>query len=389
MDERMLLVRGARFEAGGSAVSILLRGGRIVAVSQDADRARGLAATRALEADGLLAAPGFIDLQVNGAAGVDLTEDPAGIWAVGATLSRFGVTAFLPTIVTSPAEVLDAARRVLVAGPPPGFVGALPLGLHLEGPFLAHDRRGVHAASHLAPPDRARAASWSPSAGVRMVTLAPELPGSMELVRDLVGRGVVVAAGHSAASWEDACAGIDVGVRYATHLFNAMRPLHHRDPGLVAALLLDPRVIVGLIPDGIHVHPAIIELAWRLAGPGRVSVVTDAMAGLGMPPGGYALAGRDVDVSEGRAQVDGHLAGGVLSLDGAIRNLRTWTGASTADVIATVSRVPARLLGLDGHRGDLALGQVADLVLLTDGLEVVTTIVGGIVAYDAGLLGVG
>jgi N-acetylglucosamine-6-phosphate deacetylase len=371
-------------DASGSepaAEDVLLADGRIAARGRDAAAAG--AGARRLRAEGLLVAPGFIDLQVNGAAGHDLTADPESVWSIGTALAQYGVTAFLPTIVTSPAEVADAACRVVAAGPPAGYRGAHVLGLHLEGPFLNPDRRGAHDPSHLRLPDAARAAAWSAAGGVRLVTLAPELPGAPELVADLVGRGVVVSAGHSTASGEQATRGFDAGIRYVTHLFNGMSKEPH-GTGLAAAALRDPRVTVGLIADGIHVDAALLEAAWRAAGPDRFSAVTDAMAALGMPAGRYPLAGAEVDVGEAGARLaDGRLAGSVLSLDTAVRNLAAWMGTTPASAIGAVTHVPARLLG-ERDRGSLRPGAIADVTLLTTRLEVVATIAAGRVIHDDG-----
>jgi N-acetylglucosamine-6-phosphate deacetylase len=256
------------------------------------------------------------------------------------------------------------------------------VGLHVEGPFLNPNRRGAHDPAHLVPPDPARAAGWSAADGVRIVTLAPELTGALELTHDLVRRGIVVSAGHSAATLDDARCGFDAGIRYATHLFNAMPPLDHRAPGLAGAALLDARVTVGLIVDGHHVDPAVVDLAWRIAGPDRFSAVSDAIAALGMPPGRYRLGDADVSVDADRAArlADGRLAGGAIGLDAAVRNLRAFTRASEADVFRAVTTVPARLLGLS-DRGNLEPGARADLALLSPGLDIVATLVAGEVAY--------
>jgi N-acetylglucosamine-6-phosphate deacetylase len=378
--DRPTLIRGARLaERPDSApTSLLLADGRIAATGPEAEAAAGpAAATRRIDAGGLLAAPGFIDLQVNGGFGHDFTADPTSIWAVGERLAEGGVTAFLPTIVSSPLETIAAARATLAHGPPAGYTGAWPLGLHLEGPFLNPEKRGAHNPAHLCPPDRAAAADWSTENGVLMATLAPELAGALDLVADLVARGVVVSAGHSMADHEQGLAAIDSGVRYATHLFNAMPPLGHREPGLVAALLLDQRVTVGLIPDGLHVAPAMIELVWRLVGPGRLSIVTDAMAALGMPPGRYPLADREIEVDATAARTsEGHLAGSVITLAQGVRNLVAFNGCRAAEAIASVTLTPARLLGL-ADRGALAPGATADLVLLTEDLAVEAIFVRG------------
>lgn len=337
-----------------------------------------------LPAAGLLAAPGLIDLQINGAAGHDLTDDPSSIWLVGASLPRYGVTAFLPTIVTSTRETVEAARTALLAGPPAGYAGALPLGLHVEGPFLSPDRAGAHDSRLIRDPDVGFVDGWDPAGGVRLVTLAPERPGALPLIEELVGRGVIVAIGHTSASADQARAAFDAGVTAVTHLFNAMPGLDHRRPGPVGVGLADPRVTVGLIPDGLHVDPLVVDLVWRLAGPGRVAVVTDAIAALGMPPGRYPLGTVEVLVDDSGARLpDGRLAGSVLSLDRAVRNLRAFTGASIAEAVASVTTTPARLLGVTATHGLLRPGASADVTLMSPDLEVVATFVRGRLAHRA------
>jgi N-acetylglucosamine-6-phosphate deacetylase len=336
-----------------------------------------------LDAGGLYLAPGLIDLQLNGAFGHDFTLNPAAMWTVAAGLTRYGVTAFLPTIITAPPGTIPAALTALAAGPPPGApAGARPLGLHLEGPFLNPARRGAHPPEYLRLPDLTAADAWTPERGVRLVTLAPELPGAAALAERLCQRGVVVAAGHSAATYAEAQAGLAAGITYGTHLFNAMRPLDPREPGVAGALLTDARAVIGLIVDGAHLHPASVILAWRAKGPGSANLVTDAMAGLGMPPGRYLLGEHEVWVEAGTARLqDGRLAGSVLSLDQAVRNLAAVTGCSAHAALAAATEVPARVLGLSRRYGQLAVGGAADLVLLTPDLEVAGTWVGGRLVY--------
>jgi N-acetylglucosamine-6-phosphate deacetylase len=289
----------------------------------------------------------MIDLQVNGAAGHDLTEAPGNLWDVGEALRRFGVEAFLPTLVSPSWATVDRAREVLAAGPPARYGGASPLGWHVEGPFLNPERRGAHALASLRPPDPGAVAGWSPSTGIRIVTLAPELPGALDVIHALVEQGVVVSAGHSAATSEQAEAGFDAGIRMVTHLFNAMRPLDHREPGLVGAALADPRVTVALIPDGLHVHATVVALVRTLVGAERFAIVSDAMAAAGLPDGTYSLAGRPVSV-EGLAvrTEDGVLAGSVIGLDAGVRNLAAFAGISLADAALAATIVPRRLLGM-------------------------------------------
>lgn len=335
-----------------------------------------------IDAGGLHLVPGFIDLQLNGAIGLDFTAEPRSIWPVAAYLPRYGVTSFLPTIITAPLTAVAAAQKIITGGPPRGFQGATPLGLHVEGPFLHPDKKGAHNPDYLQLPAAAKVTGWLPENGVRLVTLAPELEGALEIVRLLVERGVVVSAGHSTATLAQATAGFDAGIRYGTHLFNAMPPLHHREPGLAGALLADERAVVGLIVDGQHVHPELVKLVWRMVGNGRLTLVTDAMAALGMPPGRYALGDFEATVNETTARLpNGSLAGSVLSLDTAVRNLITITGCTLAEALPTITRTPADLLGL-AHKGRIAPRCDADLALLTPDLKVHTTFVAGRVVYQ-------
>jgi N-acetylglucosamine-6-phosphate deacetylase len=290
----------------------------------------------------------MIDLQVNGAAGHDLTEDPRSLWAVGEALKGIGVEAFVPTLVSPSSATVEVAQAVLAGGPPAGYAGARPIGWHIEGPFISPRRAGAHAQAALALPSLEAVDGWSVETGIRVVTLAPELPGALRVVEALASRGVVVSVGHTDATYELARAAIEAGARAATHLFSAMAPLNHREPGPAAALLEDERVTIGLIGDGLHLHPAVVRMVWRLAGPSRIAIVSDAMAALGMPPGRYRLAGRDVDVGPEGARIDGVLAGCVVGLPEAVANVARWVGASDDEALRTVTEVPRRLLGLPG-----------------------------------------
>jgi N-acetylglucosamine-6-phosphate deacetylase len=334
-----------------------------------------------IEADGLLAAPGFIDLQCNGGLGVDLASEPERLWELAAALPRWGVTAWLPTIVTSPIGIVERALEALAAGPPDGWVGAAPLGLHLEGPFLAPTKKGAHAEALLRSPTLAAVEGWSREAGVALVTLAPELDGALEVIEALVERGVVVSIGHSAATAAQATVAVDAGATWVTHLFNAMAPLHHREPGLVGVALTDDRLHVGLIADGVHVHPTVVALAQRALGD-RLTLVTDAVAALGMAPGEQVLGRARVTVGDdGVRLADGTLAGSNLAMDQAVRNLVAFTGGAPESAVHAASTAPAALLG-DQQRGTLEAGALADVVLLTEALDVALTLVDGEVAHD-------
>ena len=362
--------------------TVLVDGGRIIAVGYAAAVACPPGA-QVLDADGLLLTPGFIDMQFNGGFGDDFTADPTTIWQVAAGLPRWGVTAFLPTVITSPLERIAQAQQVVLSEPA-GFRGATPLGLHVEGPFLNPQKKGAHNPAYLQLPALEAVAGWSPQTGVRLVTLAPELPGALPVIEALAARGVLVSAGHSTATFDEATMAFDAGARYGTHLFNAMPTMHHREPGLPGALLTDPRPVVGFIADGVHTHPSVISLVWQALGPERLNLVTDAMAALGMGPGSHLLGDFEVTVDATSARLaDGTLAGSILSLDQALRNLIRLTGCTLADALATVTTTPARSLGLDHERGRIAPGYVADLVLLSPELEVRGTVVRGELVYTA------
>jgi N-acetylglucosamine-6-phosphate deacetylase len=359
----------------------LVENGIITAVGRRGSILRPTGA-QVINGQGLALAPGMIELQLNGGFGYDFTCAPASLWSVAARLPHYGVTAFLPTIVTSPPEVVRAGMAALRQRPLAKPFGAVPLGLHLEGPFINPAKKGAHDPAYIRLPQADSAGDWTLQNGVRLVTLAPELPGGMELAARLMAGGVVVSAGHSMASFEQAWAAFDLGVRYVTHLFNAMPPLDHRQPGLAGALLADSRAVAGLIADGIHVHPAMVALAWKARGSCGLNLVTDAITALGMPEGQYGLGEQTVTVDNSSARLaSGALAGSILSLDQAVHNLMAFTGASLAEVLPTVTSTPAKLLGLEG-KGRLAPGCDADLVLLSPDGQVHLTVVGGEVVYS-------
>lgn len=337
-----------------------------------------------IDARGLLVCAGFVDLQLNGGFGYDFTTEPEHIWTVGARLPAHGVTAFLPTIVSGSAVEVDAARAVLETGTPTGYRGAVPLGLHLEGPMISPEYRGTHPAEALRLPTLPLIDGWDPAGHVRMVTIAPELEGAPAVIAELVRRGVVVSLGHSGAGYEQASEAIGMGAGFGTHLFNAMTGLHHRDPGLAGALLDSSQTAVGLIVDGIHLHPAAVRVAWRAKGPQGVALVTDAMAAMGVGWGTFRIGSVDVTVgADGPRNPDGRLAGSALTLDRAVRNLVSFTGCPPSEALAAVTSTPARVLG-DDRRGVLTPGARSDLVLLDQGLGVVATIIGGDLVYRAG-----
>ncbi len=359
---------------------VIVDGAHIVEVR---DHRGGTYPPRAKRIDGthLYLSPGWIDLQVNGGFGHDFTVNPDAIWNVAAQLPRLGLTAFLPTIITSPTEVRTWAMRAWRDGPPDGWQGAVPLGLHFEGPFLSHERRGAHAVEYLQLPDLDVVREWGKGTGVWLATLAVELGGFWKVANWLRKQSITLSIGHSNATWEQTTAAIEAGViTYGTHLFNAMRGFHHREPGVVGALLTHEEVAVGLIVDGIHVHPGAVRLAWQAKSPETITLVTDACAGLGMPPGRYRLGAQEIVVTEDRATLpDGTLAGSIVTPSEALRNLVKFTGCTLPEAICTVTRAPARVVELE--EPVVASGRVANLTLFSSDFSVAYTVVGGKIVY--------
>jgi N-acetylglucosamine-6-phosphate deacetylase len=334
--------------------------GRVAGVGLSSSNGRGIAA------------PGFVDVQVNGFGGVDFLEtDGEGYRQAGEALLETGVTSFLPTLITAPETELLAA----LAEVPHASVGPRILGVHLEGPFLAARRLGTHRAHGRRDPDHALLERLLAAGPVRMMTLAPELPGALELIDDLVARGVTVSCGHSDATAEQATAAFDRGARMVTHLFNAMRPFNHREPGIVGAALVRDDVFVEIILDGIHLAAATAALVWRAAA-GRVALVTDAVAAASGNGGAYSLGSVELLVQDGAVRApEGMLAGSLLTMIDAVRNLHA-LGVSLEDALSAASTVPARALGLPDV-GRLDVGLPADVVVLDDGLEIESVFVGG------------
>ena len=328
-----------------------------------------------LDATGLVALPGFIDIQTNGGIGHDFTQDPSSIWEVGAWLPSTGVTAFCPTIITAPPGAIERAQEA-IRSRPDNYLGAEPLGLHIEGPHISEAKHGAHSVELLRGPDE-----WSESTeNIAIVTIAPELPGALDLIENLTASGVVVSIGHSAASARIATAALDAGATLGTHLLNAMPPITAREPGIAGVLLTDPRAYFGVIVDDHHLAPETMRLVWAGASD-RFVAITDAMAAAGMPDGRFTIGDSDVTLSGGAVRNGaGGLAGSSLTLDQGLRNLVEVTGASLAAASRCVTAHPADALNLN-NRGRLAPGAAGDVVLL-DGLQVVTTIIGGAVAIN-------
>ena len=367
---------------------VLVEGSRILEVGSRAAVRFSRDEFEVLDHSRHLLAPGFIDVHIHGALGRDVMEGTGeALEVISRFLAAHGTTSFVATTMTaSPIATLKAVESLgrLVDQPLPG---ARMLGLHLEGPFINPEKRGAHSAKHIRPPstlifEQLLARSGH---GIKLITLAPEVEGSLELIRFARSRGVLVSLGHSNATLEETMAAIDLGAGNATHLFNAMRSFSHRDPGILGAVLTAPQVWAELIADGIHVSPAAVELCLRCKGAGKILLISDAVSATGMPEGQYRLADGEITLSEGACRTpDGTLAGSVLTQDQALRNMIRWTRLPVQTVLGMLTRNPARSLGIAGSKGTLAAGKDADMVLLDQSLGVHATIVQGEVSHTVG-----
>jgi N-acetylglucosamine-6-phosphate deacetylase len=381
-----LLVTGARVLTPGGEWPlgwIAVEGRKIAAMGQGQPPPGTEAGADVLPADGLVAMPGFIDLHVHGAVGAEVMDaDPEGLVRMAQFFAGHGVTAWLPSTLTASGpdteRALEAVRAV--AGPVDG--GATILGAYLEGPYLNPAKAGAQDPAQIRPADRAEAARLLDPGVARMLVLAPEIEENRWLIAEAVARGVTVSAGHSDATYDQAVQAVEDGVGHVTHAFNAMRPLGHREPGLLGAALTLPQLRCELIADNVHVHPAVMRLLFAAKGPAGVVLVSDALRATGLPEGAYTMGGRPVFAMDGSIRLaDGTLAGSLLTLDRALHNLQAATGRPLAELWPAASRNAAQAIGVDDAKGSLEPGKDADLVLLDPALKVVVTVADGAVVH--------
>ena len=371
---------------------MLVKQGRILEISDRSSRHLPAGVSELDFGSGMMA-PGYVDLHIHGSAGYDVMDDNAdALPAIEQLLARHGVTSYFPTTVTAPIDTtLRALERLADAiekrehaenhNKENGKVRALPLGIHLEGPFISHARRGVHPPENLLPPtltvfDR----FWQAARGhLALMTIAPELDGAAEVIAEASRRGVCVSMGHSDADLKSARAGKAAGSRHITHTFNAMRPLDHREPGILGEALADPDLTADIIVDGVHLDPIVVELFLKAKGPDAAVLITDATAATGMPDGHYRLGSIDVEVKDGRCMAGGHLAGSVLTMDRAVRNVMQFAGWDLPRAVRLATLNPSKVAGLSS-KGRIEAGAEADMVVLSADGEVKGTIVRGVVA---------
>ncbi len=330
-------------------------------------------------------APAFIDIHVHGAAGHDVMEASLNaLPCIEQFLAKHGVGSYFPTTVTAPVDTTVAALARLAnaieksAKQDSENLRACPIGIHLEGPFLSHARRGVHPIKDLMVPSlEVFEQFWQASRGhIRIMTIAPELEGAIELIAEATRRGVCMSLGHSDADLETTRAAVNAGAKHATHLFNAMRSLNHRDPGIVGEALTNPGIAVEIIADGIHLDPSIVKMTIAAKGQRNVILITDGTAATGMPDGRYHLGTFEFDVKDGRCLSDGKLAGSTLTMDRALRNVMQFADYDLQRALILATANPGRATG-SLLKGKLEIGASADILVLSPSCEVRNTIVGG------------
>ena len=383
MTERLLITNCRLFDQADSrrTTSVLIEDGIIGRVGQIDSAAQ---CDNILDAKGRTIAPGFIDVHIQGAGGADILDaTPEALKTISQTCARFGTTSFLATTVFTPDQ---ENKHLAVAGDYVGrdLAGANLLGIHLEGPFISAQKKGMILPECISAPSLQLLEKIQDvtNGRLRMMTIAPELPGSTPIIERLVSSGVVASLGHSNATYEQTLAGFDAGISHVTHLFNAMPPLHHRSPGPLIAIFQAESVTAQLICDGVHIHPSVLKLAFGLLGPQRVIPITDGMQAIGLPDGKYFYNGIEYEARDGTARYkDGTLIGTALGLSQLLQRLITFTGCPPDVAIKTVTENPARLLGIEKRKGFIAPGKDADVILLDRDYSVNTTIVGGKVVY--------
>lgn len=334
------------------------------------------AGAREVRLKGQSVAPGYIDIHSHGAGGADVTTGTTeSLDIVRRTLARFGTTSFYPTTGTAKTEDIRRAVEFLADAVEQSSTPTAmshPLGIHMEGPYLNPKRRGVHPIDLLVDPtlDAYRYFAEAAKGKLRIMTIAPELTHAPEIIEEMIRNGVQPSMGHTDATFDEADRAVKLGVRQATHMFNAMRPFGHRDPGVIGKVLTDSSVKAELIADGVHVDPKAIELLYQSKGAEGIILISDGISAVGMPDGEYEVVGLQIQVKDGACTYDGHLAGSIVTLDRAVRNMIQFVGASPAEAIRMATLNTAELMGVSDRKGQLKEGADADLVILDADLNV-------------------
>ena len=384
MSQKLLITNCKLFSSidDEQTTSIFIEKGIITQISQSISP---VVCDNIVDAQGRIIAPGFIDVHIQGAGGADVLDaTPQALETISKTCTRFGTTGFLATTVYKPKgdnQHLKLAAQSVGCD----LGGARLLGIHLEGPFISPEKRGMIQPECICPASADTLGEiMNLTAGqLKMMTVAPELPGCLKIVMSLVDSGVIASFGHSNADYEQTVSGFEAGITHVTHLFNAMAPLHHRSPGPLAAIFQAEHVTAQIIPDGVHIHPAVLKLAFENLGPDRIVPITDGIQAVGLPDGKYIYNGVEYESKHGAARYkDSTLIGTGLGLSQLLKRLVTFTNCPLAVAVKTATRNPAQLLGLEEKKGSIAVGKDADLVLLDDDSSVYSTIVNGKIVFQ-------
>lgn len=369
------LVRSERIEKG----DLIIKNGIIERVGM-VQRDWLSTSPKTIDAHGLYVSPGFIDLQVNGGAGYNFEDAPAeGIQKIISFYVSHGTTALLPTTVTAPLGKIRATLERIREVEHPAIIG-----MHIEGPFISPKRKGAQNPQYILEPslEKFNELVKGYEGFIKIVTIAPELAGAEELIARIKEIGAIPSLGHSDATYEETLKALDEGVNLFTHVFNAMRGVHHREPGAVGAAL-ESDAMVELIVDGIHVHPAAVRLLLKAKGIDNICLITDGISAAGLADGKYGIGGLKVFVQDGVARLaDGTLAGSTLTMDRAVQNFTNFTGCSLPEAVRAASLNPARLLRIADRKGSLEEGKDADLVIFDEDFNVHYTIIGGEIVYS-------
>lgn len=364
---------------------IIIEKGKIIAITDKKEDLAILKNVEIIEAQNKFIVPGYIDIHVHGGGGSDVMDgEYEAIKQVATTHSRFGTTAFLPTTMTMTKDKIIKSLKSIHEARLKGTGTAEILGIHLEGPYINPEKKGAQKEEDIKKVSVEEFLEFNQASGnlIRLVTIAPEMPGAIDFIRWLHQQGIIVSVGHSNATYKQVQEGIQAGLSHVTHIFNAMRGLHHREPGVVGAALSSPKLIVEMIADGIHLHPIVLKMLTQIKESEKLVLITDAMRATGFKEGTYDLGGQEVIVTQGQAKLkNGTLAGSVLTMDKAVKNLVTKVGISLLNAVQMASYNPAKCLGIDDKKGSLELYKDADIVILNKNLETKLTMVAGKVVY--------
>ncbi len=353
-------------------------------IKQIGPKATGNDCDETLDAEGKMVAPGFIDVHIQGAGGADVLDaTPKALQTISQTCARFGTTGFLATTVYKPEQ--DNQHLTLTAeNVGRNLGGAEMLGIHLEGPFISLEKKGMILPECICTPSLKLLDNIQDltSGHLSMMTIAPELPKCLKLIQSLVDSDTIASFGHSSATYEETLEGFDAGISHVTHMFNAMPSLHHRSPGPITAIFQRENITTQIITDGVHIHPAVLKLAFDILGPKRSISITDGMQAIGLGDGQFIYNGVEYESKDGAARYkDGTLIGTALGLSEMLQKFITFTGCPLSDAIKSVTENPAKILGLDARKGTITPGKDADLVLLGSDLAVNVTLVGGKIVF--------